>query len=232
MSVYFPEGRNIQPFPGVSTSLYALDDPAGTVVMINEVAPGAVVPQHVHDEHQIGLCLRGGFIMEVDGRDYPIPALETAYFAPGGTPHAARNESGATAVTVDIKRKPVPGEEGQLTRSPPGAVALPLTEMRAVKGGLGISFFVGPWFEIMLSSLQPGARMPLHSHRGIQIGIGVSGTYTMQVGEEIRPFGPEVVYHAPEYVPHSGWNDESRDATSLNVFIPPRWNLRPKRERA
>ena len=31
---------------------------------------------------------------------------------------------------------------------------------------------------------------------------------------------------------HSGWNDESRDATSLNVFIPPRWNLRPKRERA
>lgn len=70
MSVYFPEGRNIQPFPGVSTSLYALDDPAGTVVMINEVAPGAVVPQHVHDEHQIGLCLRGGFIMEIDGRDF------------------------------------------------------------------------------------------------------------------------------------------------------------------
>ncbi|SEO37291.1 Cupin domain protein [Methylobacterium sp. ap11] len=212
--------------------VYTLGDPADTSVMIAEVAPGAVVPVHAHDEHQIGLCLRGRFVMEVDGRDHPMPALERAYFAPGGTPHGARNESGTTAVTVDIKRKPIPSEEGQLTRGASGTVVLPLTEARAVKGGLAVSFFVGPWFEIMLSHLAPGAVMPLHTHRGSQIGIGVAGTYTMRVGDEVRTFGPEAVYHAPDHVPHSGWNDEGPAASSLNVFIPPRWNLRPKRERA
>lgn len=231
MSQYFPVPEQKRLFDTIEARVFKLGDAADTTLLITVMPPGASAPEHHHEEHQIGLCLAGSFTMQVAGETRRLEALREAYWAPGGTPHAAWNDGSEPAITLDIKRRPQ-ADERHVTPAPAGETFIPLSPERTIKGGLGIRFFVGPWFEIMLSHLPPSAIMPRHSHRGIQIGIGVSGAYTMEVADETRSFGRHDVYFAPDHVPHAGYNEGAEDATSLNVFIPPRWNLLPKRLRA
>lgn len=231
MSVYFPEPVRTRLFGEIEADLYTLGDDAGTIVMITTMPPGASAPPHAHSEHQIGLCLSGSYRVRVGDEERRIDALAGAYWARGGEIHGAVNDSDMPAVTLDIKRLPQPALEGLSTPCPAQARFLDLSEPRKVKGGLDLRFFVGPWFEIMLSVLEPRALMPRHAHRGAQIGIGLSGEYAMEVGGETQRFTRHRVYFAPDHVPHMGLNDTPDDATSLNIFIPPRWNLLPKRQR-
>jgi bacilysin biosynthesis protein BacB len=232
VSVYFPEPVRTRLFGEIEADRYVLDDAAGTIVMITTMPPGASAPPHAHDEHQIGLCLSGSYRVRVGDEERRLDALTGAYWARGGEIHGAVNDGDTPAVTLDIKRLPQPGLEGHATPCLPAARFLDLSEPRTVKGGLELRFFVGPWFEIMLSVLAPQALMPRHAHRGAQIGIGLTGEYAMEVGGETQRFGRNRVYFASDHVPHMGFNDTSADATSLNIFIPPRWNLLPKRLRA
>ncbi len=228
-SGFIPSTRRLL-FGEIDSHCYQLGDAADTTLMINVMPPGSATPPHSHEEHQIGLCLSGTLTMTVNGEERVLDALRTCYWAPGGMPHAGRNDGDRAAVTLDIKRKPQP-QDVQLTRCPRDRYFLPLSEGKRVKGGLDLAFFIGPWFEIMHSHLAPGARMPRHAHRGLQIGVGLTGRYSMEVADETRPFGPYDVYVAPDHVPHAGHNDTPEGASSLNIFIPPRWNLLPARER-
>ncbi|WP_372426698.1 cupin domain-containing protein [Salinarimonas chemoclinalis] len=231
MSAYFPEPTRTRLFGEIEADVFRLGDAADTVVMITTMPPGAAAPPHEHAEHQIGMCLSGSYRMRVGDEERRLDALRGAYWARGGEIHGAVNESDVPAVTLDIKRRPQPALEGRATPCPAEARFLDLSAPRTVKGGLELRFFVGPWFEIMLSVLEPGALMPRHAHRGAQIGIGLDGDYAMEVGEETRRFTRHRVYFAPDHVPHMGLNDTDAPATSLNVFIPPRWNLLPRRLR-
>lgn len=228
-SGFIPSTRDTL-FGHIDSRCYRLGDAANTTLLINVMPPGSATPPHSHDEHQIGLCLSGRLTMNVSGEEQVLDALRTCYWAPSGTLHAGRNDSDQPAVTLDIKRKPQP-QDVQLTHCPSERRFLPLSDSKHIKGGLDLAFFIGPWFEIMHSHLAPGARMPRHAHRGIQIGVGLTGSYSMEVADEARPFGPYDVYFAADHVPHAGHNDTPEGASSLNIFIPPRWNLLPARER-
>lgn len=231
MIPYFPLPTRKTLFDGAVADVFEIGDRANTTIMIVEMCPGAMVPLHCHREHQIGLCLKGNLTMEVEDQTRQFDALSGAYFARSGVVHGAVNRSDQSALTLDVKIDPHAGETC-ISTCAPDVVFMDKTSSKCLKGGLEVSFFVGPWFEIMLSYLPPGALMPRHAHRGIQIGIGVEGSYTMEVDADVRPFGPGDVYVAPEHVPHAGWNMGTLDACSLNLFIPPRWNLLPKRLRA
>ncbi|EPM67334.1 hypothetical protein A584_21773 [Pseudomonas syringae pv. theae ICMP 3923] len=215
---------------GIETDFYELNDSANTVIMISTMAPGAFAPSHEHDQTQIGMCLAGSFEMTVGGHTQQMDALKNCYWAAGGVPHEGCNNSGAPAVTLDIKRDQQ-ASDVQLTCFPLSETFMEPSKPKSIKGGLDFWFFVGPWFEIMYSTLTPGALMPLHAHRGIQIGVGLTGSYTMEVGEISQDFRQNDVYFADQHVPHSGLNDTKENATSLNIFIPPRWNLLPIKDR-
>ncbi len=217
-------------FEGVETELYELNDNAHTVIMISTIAPGAFIPSHEHDQTQIGMCLSGSFEITVASQTQQMDALKNCYWVASGIPHEGRNNSDLHSVTLDIKRDPQVTDV-QLTDSPMSQTFITPSKPKSIKGGLDFCFFVGPWFEIMYSTLSPGALMPRHAHRGVQIGIGLTGSYTMEVGESSKNFSQNEVYFADEYVPHSGFNGTKADATSLNIFIPPRWNLLPIKER-
>lgn len=215
---------------GIETDFYELNDSAHTVIMISTMAPGAIAPVHEHEQTQIGMCLSGSFEMTVGDQTQRLNALQNCYWAAGGMPHEGRNNSGAPAITLDIKRDQQ-ATDVQLTAFPMSEIFMEPSKPKSIKGGLDLWFFVGPWFEIMFSNLSPGALMPLHAHRGVQIGIGLTGSYTMEVGNSSQDFRKHDVYFADEHVPHSGFNGTNTDATSLNIFIPPRWNLLPIKER-
>ncbi|MFN3685722.1 cupin domain-containing protein [Salinarimonas sp.] len=231
MSIFFPESTRIHLFDGIEADRFELDDEAATVVMITTMQPGAVAPLHKHNEVQIGMCLSGSMRMQIGAEERRLSAFSGAYWARSEELHGAVNDGSEPAITVDIKQLPSAMQDRSVTPCAASERFLGLTPPRSVKGGLELRFFVGPWFEIMLSVLQPGALMPRHSHRGAQIGIGIDGEYAMEVADEVRRFTRHRVYFAPDHTPHMGLNDTQSDATSLNVFIPPRWNLLPKRLR-
>lgn len=230
MSKYFIKPIDDLLYGKIESKIYQLNDSADTTIMINVIPPGVVVPTHQHDEHQIGMCLSGKYKIIVDDNEYQMNALEHCYWAPSGCRHGGENVSAETVVTLDIKRKPQP-QDVKLTQSPLDKFFLSLTNSKKIKGGLAFSFFVGPWFEIMYSLIEPGAVMPRHDHRGIQIGIGLTGSYLMEVNGEELQFTKYCVYYAPEHIPHSAFNSSNTVASSLNIFIPPRWNLLPVKER-
>lgn len=218
MSMYFPNYLEVETYEGVLSACYELGDEYGTTVMISRLQPGARVSEHSHTEAQIGLSLDGQLSVVADGQTFRLSALEQAYYLPPNVPHSAVNDSDVEITTVDIKRANLPAPQNS-----GGVHVLTLTPTRTIKTGITMQFFVGPWFEIMMSTLPKGAVMPMHDHMNEQIGIGVLGHYTVQVGEEKLNFGSRSVYYAPSGVRHGGWNENCDYALSLNIFIPPRY---------
>lgn len=167
----------------------------------------------------------------IDGVPSKLSALEDAYWVPSNVPHSAKNSTPNVIRTLDIKRRKTPLDDARVTPCSKETRLIKVANDRSIKSEIELSFFVGPWFEIMFSDLSPGAVMPRHSHRGVQIGLGITGSYKMEVDGLEQQFMRNSVYFADEHVPHSAVNESGSNATSLNIFIPPRWNLLPKKQR-
>lgn len=227
----FIEPEVITPFKGVRSLLYKLGDENETILMVNEIDPDTEIPEHHHEDVQIGLVLDGTMEVVINGTKSQLNALEVAYWVPSNAPHSAKNSSPNVIKTLDIKRRKTPLDDVTVTPCNKGTHLIRVANDRKIKSAIDLSFFVGPWFEIMFSDLKPGAVMPRHSHRGVQIGLGITGHYTMEVDGCETQFKKDCVYFADENIPHSAVNDSGRDAASLNIFIPPRWNLLPKKQR-
>jgi quercetin dioxygenase-like cupin family protein len=72
----------------------------GAQVNLVELQPGSVVPAHSHPHEQLGICLRGVQILEIDGQDHHVGPMD-AYVIPGGIEHGARcGPEGATVIDV------------------------------------------------------------------------------------------------------------------------------------
>jgi bacilysin biosynthesis protein BacB len=219
MTTYFPEPRRLTLAPGIETLSFRYDK---TEVLISEIAPGAILEPHAHPEAQIGLAISGSFIIEVNGREQVLDPLNTVYVVDPNVPHRAINRSGSVAVGLDLKR--IVGE----TDYAGDDIFLSVCRQIAFKQGLANSFFVGPWFEVMVSKIAPLGVMPSHKHKNEQIGIGVSGSYQMTVGKEESEFKFGTVYFTPPMVRHGAVNPHDEAACSINIFIPPRYNkVRP-----
>jgi quercetin dioxygenase-like cupin family protein len=65
-----------------------------------ELDPGSVVPEHSHDNEQLGLCLRGSLVFRVGDESRELGAGET-WCIPGGVPHEVHVGLDG-AVVVDV----------------------------------------------------------------------------------------------------------------------------------
>jgi quercetin dioxygenase-like cupin family protein len=80
-----------------------------------------------------------------------------------------------------------------------------------------------------LVELEPGAEVPLHSHPHEQLGLILSGSMTMVVGDEPHECGPMDAFAMPGGVEHSATAGPS-GATVLDVFVPVREDYRERAE--
>jgi quercetin dioxygenase-like cupin family protein len=65
-----------------------------------ELDPGSVVPEHSHDNEQLGICLNGSLVFRVGEESRELGAGET-WCIPGGVPHEVRvGPDGAVVIDV------------------------------------------------------------------------------------------------------------------------------------
>lgn len=228
MSDFFPKSRVVKMVEGIESQSFDLNDDKGTQIILSKINPGAVLQPHQHNELQIGMALSGRFLMEVDGEEEILEPLKNAYIARPNILHGAKNIFSESALGLDIKYKKI--KKGSRVNCESNAIFLKLVNDIQLKTGIRMQFFVSPWCEIMLSHIPSGASMPLHAHSNEQLGIAVQGKYLMQVGTEQQVFEYGKVYFSPPNVPHGACNPYDEVAVSLNVFIPPRYNLISKKE--
>jgi quercetin dioxygenase-like cupin family protein len=69
--------------------------------------------------------------------------------------------------------------------------------------------------------LDPDVDLPEHRHANEQLGILLSGSLLLRVGEESRTLVPGETWRIPANVPHSG-RSGPEGAVALDVFGPPR----------
>ena len=73
-----------------------------------ELEPGAVVPEHAHDDHeQLSFLYEGVLRFVVGGEEVSANAGDAALFAPGEA-HAVENRGDAVARGVDVYSPPRP----------------------------------------------------------------------------------------------------------------------------
>lgn len=223
MSNFFPEPQYISSHDGINSYLFELIDPNQTTILISYIQPDAELKLHAHPERQMGMALKGSFTIQIDGKEAQLDELQNAYAIPPNIPHAAINRSGKIAIGLDIKRtvhqETFPEKQDYFIYPENG---------RTLKTGINMCFFVSSWCEVMLSTIPQYASMPTHHHQGEQIGIGVQGSYIMQVGDEEQPFHFGKIYYAPDEIIHGAHNPFEETAVSLNLFLPHRYN-KPKK---
>lgn len=81
-----------------------------------DLDPGVAVPEHRHDNEQLGFVLQGSVTMTVGGERRQLGPGET-YVISSGTPHAA--EAGAEGATVLDVFAPIRADWESLERLPP-----------------------------------------------------------------------------------------------------------------
>ena len=65
-----------------------------------ELDPGSIVPEHAHDNEQLGICLSGSLVFRVGEESRELGAGET-WCIPGGVPHELQvGPEGAVVVDV------------------------------------------------------------------------------------------------------------------------------------
>lgn len=226
MSCFFPTPQKIEFSEGINSYLFELNDENNTIILISYIQPDAEVKLHGHPEHQMGMALKGSFDIVIDGKEHQLEELKSAYSIPPDIPHSAINRSSNVAIALDIKRNVQNNTFPEKSK----CIIYPENE-RTLTTGIHMSFFVSSWCEVMLSTIPRHASMPVHQHKGEQIGIAVHGNYIMQVGGEEENFHFGKIYYAPDQVIHGAHNPFDETAISLNVFLPHRYNKPSKYQR-
>jgi quercetin dioxygenase-like cupin family protein len=70
--------------------------------------------------------------------------------------------------------------------------------------------------------IEPGARVPEHSHEHEQAGYVVSGTFTFQCEDESEVISPGESYVIPGGARHAAVNEAEVPVDGIDVFSPPR----------
>ena len=79
----------------------------------------------------------------------------------------------------------------------------------------------GEQITLSLIEIDPGAKVPEHSHPNEQVGILISGSMTFRIGDETKELGPGETWIILADVPHSVVAG-SGGAVVIEVFAPPR----------
>jgi len=81
---------------------------------------------------------------------------------------------------------------------------------------------VGEQMSIQHFHIEPGARVPEHSHEHEQAGYVVHGTFTFEVDGKEHVISPGESYVIPGDAPHAAENRADIPVDGIDVFAPPR----------
>lgn len=99
------------------------------------------------------------------------------------------------------------------------------TASRTLAAGVTAQIAWGEKLMLSRVALEPGAVVGMHSHPHEQMGILLSGSMELTVGEETRLLSPNEMYLVPGGVPHSA-KGGPEGAVALDAFSPPRAEYR------
>ncbi|WP_248515292.1 cupin domain-containing protein [Salinarchaeum laminariae] len=99
----FDEAETTEAVEGVHLSLLAGADRMN--VQGFAIEPGAVVPEHSHDNEQTGVVYEGELTFVVDGEELVVGEGDT-YAIPANEPHAAENRGETTVRGIDTFSPP------------------------------------------------------------------------------------------------------------------------------
>ena len=99
------------------------------------------------------------------------------------------------------------------------------TEATEVEPGVYLrQLAVGEDMSIQGLRMEPGARVPEHSHHHEQVGYVMSGSGVFTVDGEDHPTSPGDSYAIDSGVSHSLENNTEEPLDGIDVFAPPRAN--------
>ncbi|MCX7569395.1 cupin domain-containing protein [Tumebacillus sp. DT12] len=217
-SLFFPEATLEVSETGIRTYSTVRGD---TEIKFSYIPPGASVPMHDHQEVQIGMVVQGELTMTVGGVTRVMTAENEIYVAPPFCPHAAVNESDGETIAIDIKRF----REGENYTHAEGYFREKYNT-RDLIPGMEVTFFLEDWMELMIADIPAnGGEMPDHKHKNEQLGICIGGSYPMVIENETHMMKVGDSYFCGARERHSAVNPFDVAARSINVFLPPRYNL-------
>lgn len=223
-SVYFPEPTLELSESGIRTYSTVRGD---TEIKFSYIPPGASVPTHDHQEVQIGMVVKGELTMTVGDVTRVMKAENEIYVAPPFCPHSAVNESGEETIAIDIKRY----REGETYTHADGYFREKYNT-RDLIPGMEVTFFLEDWFELMIADIPAhGGEMPDHRHKNEQLGICIGGNYSMTIEDETIEMKVGSSYFCGERERHSAVNPHDVNSRSINVFLPPRYNMHELKKR-
>ncbi len=87
--------------------------------------------------------------------------------------------------------------------------------------GVQMSMLAGARGMLNWVRIEPGAKVPAHSHPHEQLGYVIEGSIILRIGDETREIGPETCYVIPGGVEHEGTGG-AQGCVVMDVFSPPR----------
>ncbi|MEF8775492.1 MAG: cupin domain-containing protein [Haloarculaceae archaeon] len=96
--------------------------------------------------------------------------------------------------------------------------------VEAVEGAHLTALVVGDRMSVQHFHIEPGARIPAHSHEQEQVGMVTKGTLTFESDGETEVISPGESYLVPGGADHAATNESEVPVDGIDVFAPPRSN--------
>lgn len=190
-----------------------------TEVLISYVPLGTTF-KHKHREAQLGMVISGELLVNVAGYERKLTPLDSVYIAPPNVLHGATNCSNQEVIAIDVKRY---NENEKYTA--PNEYFLEPFEKRDLLPGMGVTFFVEDWIEVMIAEIPSnGGEMPRHKHKNEQIGICIGGDYEMTIEGVTYNMNFGSTYFCEPREVHGAINKSDHASKSINLFLPPRYH--------
>jgi quercetin dioxygenase-like cupin family protein len=96
--------------------------------------------------------------------------------------------------------------------------------VEAVDGVYLTQLVAGERTSVQHFHIEPGARVPEHSHEHEQAGYIAHGTFTFLADDEEHVISPGETYVIPGGEPHAAENRADIPVSGIDIFSPPRTN--------
>ncbi|MCP2727563.1 cupin domain-containing protein [Limnofasciculus baicalensis] len=215
MCKFFPYPQIINVNPDVELIAFQCED---TVLQLASVAAGATFELHQHPESQIGMLFSGSLEMNIDGIKEFLEPLDQVYVAAANVLHGSINPFSEPALGFDIKRVIT----SEISSGKTDKAFLKVSPTSDEATGLACQSVVGSWFEVAITQIPPGEKIPIHKSQSEQMGIIVNGELIMTVGEEHEILRYGQIYYTPPNVLYGGYNYSTETVSLIEILIPPR----------
>ncbi|MEA5536960.1 cupin domain-containing protein [Crocosphaera sp. XPORK-15E] len=208
---FFPQAQIIKVSSDVELTAFNCSD---IVVQLAKIAPNAVFPLHKHPESQIGMLFSGQLEMNINGTKTMIEPLQQVYIAQPNILHGSLNPFSEIALGFDVKRIIKDQFQSKLENG-----IFQLTTNQYKNTNFSCQSLAGSWFEVLVTQIQQGEKIPIHSSEKEQIGIIINGELTMTVDNQKQSLKYGTIYYVPPHLPYSGYNSSDELVSLIEISI-------------